>query len=114
MRWMAQTPATSVWSRYQNAETNLVRPARILTVVVPTFNEADNVPIIAERVGMALKGTDWELSSSTTTRPTRQHRLRKSSASLTAAFAVFGVWDAAASPERAWKVRLRANRNSSR
>ena len=47
--------------RSQNAATNLVRPAPMLTVVVPTFNEADNVPIIAQRVGSALKGTDWEL-----------------------------------------------------
>lgn len=32
-----------------------------LTVVVPTFKEAQNVPIVVERLGAALKGIAWEV-----------------------------------------------------
>ncbi len=32
-----------------------------LTVVVPTFNEADNVPIVVERLGEVLAGIAWEV-----------------------------------------------------
>ncbi len=38
-----------------------LRPAPILTVVIPTFNEAANVPIIIERVAAALARDDWEI-----------------------------------------------------
>ena len=38
-----------------------VRPSPILTVVVPTFNESANVPLLVERVASALEGVDWEL-----------------------------------------------------
>ena len=33
----------------------------VLTVVVPTFNESANVPVLVERISMALMGLDWEL-----------------------------------------------------
>jgi dolichol-phosphate mannosyltransferase len=36
------------------------RPAPELCVVVPTFNEAANVPILVERLRRALAGCDWE------------------------------------------------------
>ena len=36
-------------------------PAPELAVVVPTYNEADNVAEIVRRVGAALEGIDWEL-----------------------------------------------------
>jgi dolichol-phosphate mannosyltransferase len=32
-----------------------------LTVVVPTFNEAQNVPLVVERLAAVLKGTAWEV-----------------------------------------------------
>jgi len=32
-----------------------------LTVVVPTFNEAENVPLVVERLDKVLKGTAWEV-----------------------------------------------------
>ena len=38
-----------------------VRPSPILTVVVPTFNESANVPVLVERVAAALDGIEWEL-----------------------------------------------------
>ena len=38
-----------------------VRPSPILTVVVPTFNESPNVPVLVERVAAALDGIEWEL-----------------------------------------------------
>ncbi len=38
-----------------------LRPAPILTVVIPTFNESANVPIIIERVAAALAEADWEI-----------------------------------------------------
>jgi dolichol-phosphate mannosyltransferase len=38
-----------------------VRPAPELTVVVPTFNEGANIPILVERLDRALAGRDWEV-----------------------------------------------------
>ena len=35
--------------------------APVLTVVVPTFNEAANVPLLVERVALTLVGLSWEL-----------------------------------------------------
>src|SRR5438105_4748500 len=32
-----------------------------LSIVVPTFNEADNVPILVERLAAALAGVAWEV-----------------------------------------------------
>ena len=40
---------------------NGARPSPILTVVVPTFNESANVPVLVERVAAALDGIEWEL-----------------------------------------------------
>ncbi len=37
------------------------RPAPELTVVVPTFKEHDNVPLLVEKLAHALEGTDWEV-----------------------------------------------------
>ena len=36
-------------------------PAPLITVVIPTFNESDNVHFIAERVAAALSEVDWEI-----------------------------------------------------
>jgi dolichol-phosphate mannosyltransferase len=38
-----------------------VRPAPILSVVIPTFNESSNVAIVIERVAAALAKADWEI-----------------------------------------------------
>ena len=38
-----------------------VRPAPILSVVIPTFNESSNVAIVIERVAAALVKADWEI-----------------------------------------------------
>ncbi len=38
-----------------------VRPAPELSVVVPTFNERANVPILVERLAQVLAGCDWEV-----------------------------------------------------
>ena len=38
----------------------LARPAE-LTVVVPTFSERDNVPLLIDRLNIALNGIDWEV-----------------------------------------------------
>jgi dolichol-phosphate mannosyltransferase len=38
-----------------------VRPAPELSVVVPTFNERTNVPILVERLSRVLAGCDWEV-----------------------------------------------------
>jgi dolichol-phosphate mannosyltransferase len=37
-----------------------VHPAPELSIVVPTFNERDNVPILVERLSRILTGCDWE------------------------------------------------------
>ena len=38
-----------------------IRPAPELTVVVPTFNERTNVPLLVARLQRTLDGTDWEV-----------------------------------------------------
>jgi dolichol-phosphate mannosyltransferase len=38
-----------------------VRPAPELSVVVPTFNEQANIPILVERLSRALAACDWEV-----------------------------------------------------
>jgi dolichol-phosphate mannosyltransferase len=43
------------------APVSAVRPAPELSVVVPTFNERANVPILVERLAEALAGCDWEV-----------------------------------------------------
>lgn len=52
-------PANS--SRAHYPATIPVRRAPLLTVVIPTFNESANVPIIIERVAAALAEADWEI-----------------------------------------------------
>jgi dolichol-phosphate mannosyltransferase len=37
------------------------RPAPELSVIVPTFNEQANIPILVERLGRVLAGRDWEV-----------------------------------------------------
>ena len=37
------------------------RPAPELTVVVPTFKERDNVPLLVEKLARALDGVEWEV-----------------------------------------------------
>src|SRR6476659_7752386 len=39
----------------------MTRPAPELTVVVPTFKERDNVPLLVEKLARALSGIDWEV-----------------------------------------------------
>lgn len=38
-----------------------VRPAPALSIVIPTFNETANVPVVVERVAAALAKADWEI-----------------------------------------------------
>ena len=40
---------------------NPARPAPVLAVIIPTFNESSNVPMVIERVAAALAGADWEI-----------------------------------------------------
>src|SRR5260370_965259 len=37
------------------------RPAPELSVVVPTFKERDNVPLLVEKLARTLSGVDWEV-----------------------------------------------------
>src|SRR5882672_2873047 len=37
------------------------RPAPELSVVVPTFKERDNVPLLVEKLARTLEGVDWEV-----------------------------------------------------
>src|SRR5215467_7375453 len=39
---------------------HLARPAQ-LSIVVPTFNERDNVALLIDRLNIALRGIDWEV-----------------------------------------------------
>ena len=38
-----------------------IRPAPELSVVVPTFKERDNVPLLVEKLARTLAGVDWEV-----------------------------------------------------
>lgn len=49
------------WSHAHEPETIPVRAAPMLSVVIPTFNESSNVPIVIERVAAALARVDWEI-----------------------------------------------------
>lgn len=48
-------------SRGSYPATAPLRPAPVLSIVIPTFNESFNVPIVIERVAAALAGVDWEI-----------------------------------------------------
>ncbi|MCL4802636.1 MAG: glycosyltransferase, partial [Burkholderiales bacterium] len=37
------------------------RPAPELSVIVPTYGEHDNVPLLVERLRRTLEGRDWEV-----------------------------------------------------
>src|SRR5258708_4675746 len=39
----------------------VTRPAPELSVVVPTFKERDNVPLLVEKLARTLEGVDWEV-----------------------------------------------------
>jgi dolichol-phosphate mannosyltransferase len=43
------------------AETAATRPAPELTIVVPTFNESANIPLLVERLAQLLTSCDWEV-----------------------------------------------------
>lgn len=45
----------------QKIPTASTGPAPELTIILPTFNERDNLPVMVERVGCALAGVDWEI-----------------------------------------------------
>ena len=36
-------------------------PAPEITIILPTFNERDNLPVMVERLSRALEGVDWEI-----------------------------------------------------
>lgn len=56
-----ERPRSASCSRALHPPTIPARPAPILSVVIPTFNESSNVPIVIERVAAALAKIDWEI-----------------------------------------------------
>lgn len=52
-----QTPLTDT----ADAAPQCARPGPRVAVVVPTFNEAANVPEVVARIGKVLQGVEWEL-----------------------------------------------------
>jgi dolichol-phosphate mannosyltransferase len=56
-----ERPRSASCSHALHPPTIPVRPAPILFVVIPTFNESSNVPIVIERVAAALAKADWEI-----------------------------------------------------
>src|SRR5688500_18052732 len=59
---MPLTRATVCRCRASNTtRTGLKYVAPVISIVVPTYNEAASLPILAERLGTALGGRDWEL-----------------------------------------------------
>lgn len=47
--------------RHGNVRAADTSPAPELSVVVPTYNERDNIPLLVERLKLALDGIDWEV-----------------------------------------------------
>ncbi|MGA8953731.1 MAG: glycosyltransferase, partial [Xanthobacteraceae bacterium] len=43
------------------APNSAIRPAPELSVVVPTFNERANIPLLVGRLTQVLTGCDWEV-----------------------------------------------------
>ena len=59
---MDDIPPASSAAVLARADTALaVRPAPELSIVVPTFNERANVPILVERLSRLLPSSDWEI-----------------------------------------------------
>src|SRR5215831_2569373 len=67
--WAAEKPPSDAgWRMDTLVETRTAsrlraatRPAPELTVVVPTFNERTNVPLLVARLQRTLDGIDWEV-----------------------------------------------------
>ena len=54
-------PAGSVATAARVEEAATARPAPELSIVVPTFNERANIPILVERLARLLASCDWEV-----------------------------------------------------
>ncbi len=54
-------PAGSVATAARVEEATTARPAPELSIVVPTFNERANIPILVERLARLLASCDWEV-----------------------------------------------------
>jgi hypothetical protein len=82
----------------------VVRPAPELTIVVPTFNERANIPLLVERLSHLLTSCDWEVIFAVGAHDRRR----------TAACVAFAASAGAASPEPASKACWRAKPATSR
>jgi dolichol-phosphate mannosyltransferase len=56
-----EIPPTNASALPARAETAATRPAPELTIVVPTFNENANIPLLVERLAQLLTSCDWEV-----------------------------------------------------
>ncbi len=83
-----------------------MRPAPELGIIVPTFNERTNVPLLVERLEALLDACDWEVYSSTTTLPMAPPRPRGRSAKATVACAAFAASVVEVSPAPALEGML--------
>jgi dolichol-phosphate mannosyltransferase len=54
-------PASSTATPARAQETAAMRPAPEVSIVVPTFNERANVPLLVERLSRLLAACDWEV-----------------------------------------------------
>jgi dolichol-phosphate mannosyltransferase len=54
-------PAASSAATFAPADTPGVRPAPELSIIVPTFNERANIPILVEKLSRLLAECDWEM-----------------------------------------------------
>jgi dolichol-phosphate mannosyltransferase len=55
------SPASAAAALPRPDKGGVVRPAPELTIVVPTFNEEANIPILVARLSRVLAGHDWEV-----------------------------------------------------
>jgi Glycosyl transferase family 2 len=86
-------------------------PAAELSIIVPTFNERDNIGPLIERLSAALTGVDWQATFVDDDSPdgTWQEVRR-----WTGASAVFAASAGAACPARCSRARCRARARMSR
>jgi hypothetical protein len=84
-----------------------VRPAPELSIIVPTFNERNNVPLLVERLERLLTECDWEVVFVDDNSPDGTAAARAIGEGDSRACAAFAVSAAAVLPARAWRACLR-------
>jgi len=81
-----------------------------LSIIVPTFNESENIPVLVDRLRKALPNVAWEMIVVDDDSPDGTPTWRARSAPATHASAAFAASAAAACPAHVWKACWQARR----